>query len=96
MLIDRTRSTLHPGDIKKVRKTNLKGNQMPQQGDRFISYPSIKMKHNAKAIKTIDELDVEFTHAIATYKKWRFKITPIPSVNPGGEYEISVKHDKLE
>lgn len=44
MLIDRTRSTLHPGDTKKVRKTNWEGNQMPEQGDRFISYPSIKME----------------------------------------------------
>ena len=53
MLIDRTRPTLHPGDIKKVRKTNLKGNQMPQQRDRFISYPSITMEVNAlKLYKT--------------------------------------------
>lgn len=43
VLIDRTRSALHPGDTKKVRKTNLKGNQMPEQGHRFISYSSITM-----------------------------------------------------
>lgn len=97
MLIDRTRSTLHPGDIKKVRKTNLKGNQMPEQGHRFISYPSIKMKHNGTATKKIDELDVEFTHAIAKYKNRTFAIQPLHlSCSEAFTYEIYASHPKLE
>lgn len=98
MLIDRTRSTLHPGDTKKVRKTNLKGNQMPEQGDRFISYSSIDMKTNAVVSKKTDDLEIEFTEAVAKYKRRTFTIqqvgTPIGSDKP--DYEILVKHDKLD
>lgn len=71
---------------------------MPEQGDRFISYPSIKMKTNAVVSKKTDGLEIEFTEAVATYKRRTFTIrqvgTPIGSDKP--DYEILVNHDKLD
>lgn len=98
MLIDRTRSTLHPGDIKKVRKTNWKGNQMPEQRHRFISYPSINMKTNAVVSKKTDGLEIEFTEAVAKYKRRTFTIRQVggPIERDKPDYEISVIHDKLD
>lgn len=47
---------------------------MPEQGHRFISYSSINMKTNAVVSKKTDDLEIEFTEAVAKYKRRTFTI----------------------